>query len=353
MTDLFVDLPMSPSPDLLDGSEVARRYYSRGRRWLQSPYVQMHYVQEGELSASYFIKEMSHSKLQRIVLEGAPGQGKSTVTQYVCQVMRMQLLDMVDAVNALPEIHKHAQIRIPFRVDLRDLAKWLSGIDPFQSKIIQLEEKETRSLEGLLAAQVRYSSGGHAFNVSDLTAIAKVSHLFIALDGFDEVADVELRKRLVDEISKGINRLSNAGGYSVQTVVTSRPVAFAKSVRFPREQWDYFELLPLERTQVDEYTSKWMTAKGLKENEKNALRRLLDTKLKEAHTQYLAKNPMQLTILLSLIHNRGASLPEKRTAMYDAYMDMFFSRESEKSDVVRDNRDVLIDIHRFLAWTRN
>ncbi|WP_128931936.1 NACHT domain-containing protein [Bradyrhizobium zhanjiangense] len=93
-----------------------------------------------------------------------------------------------------------------------------------------------------------------------------------------------------------------------------------------------------------------MHAKGLKESEKNQLRRLLDTKLKEAHTQYLAKNPMQLTILLSLIHNRGASLPEKRTAMYDAYMDMFFSRESEKSDVVRDNRDVLIDIHRFLAW---
>ena len=36
-------------------------------------------------------------------------------------------------------------------------------------------------------------------------------------------------------------------------------------------------------------------------------------------------------------------------------MDMFFSRESEsreseKSDIVRDNRDLLIDIHRFLAW---
>lgn len=59
---------------------------------------------------------------------------------------------------------------------------------------------------------------------------------------------------------------------------------------------------------------------------------------------------MQLTILLSLIHSRGPSLPDKRTSMYDAYMEMFFSRESEKSSVVRDNRDLLIDIHRFLAW---
>ncbi len=37
--------------------------------------------------------------------------------------------------------------------------------------------------------------------------------------------------------------------------------------------------------------------------------------------------------------------------MYDTYMDLFFSRESEKSEIVRDHRDLLIDIHRFLAWT--
>jgi hypothetical protein len=108
--------------------------------------------------------------------------------------------------------------------------------------------------------------------------------------------------------------------------------------------------LPLERRQVDEYAVKWMKARGLKSIEQSQLRRVLDAKLQETHTQFLAKNPMQLTILLWLIHNRGASLPEKRTAMYDAYMDMFFSRESEKSDIVRDNRELLIDIHRFLAW---
>ncbi len=349
MTDLFVDLPMSPSPELQDAPEGVRRHHLF-RPFGLTHFQYVHYAYEEQLSASYFINHMPRSGSNRIVLEGAPGQGKSTVTQYVCQVMRMQLLDMTDALTVLPDNHRHAQIRIPFRVDLRDLAKWLAGLDPFQPKLVQLDEREPRSLEGLLAGQVRHSSGGHSFSVSDLTAVAKASHIFLALDGFDEVADVESRQRLVDEISKGTNRLSNAGGYSVHTIVTSRPVAFAKSVRFPRDQWDYFELLPLERRQVDEYTTKWMRAKGLKDTEQNQLRRLLDTKLREAHTQYLAKNPMQLTILLSLIHNRGASLPEKRTAMYDAYMDMFFSRESEKSDVVRDYRDILIDIHRYLAW---
>lgn len=351
MTELFVDLPMTFAEDALD-IETDRRlrriqnsYSSNGVYWTPR------YFPGGELdSANFFIRDTHDNQLSRIVLEGAPGQGKSTVTQYVCQVMRMHLLSKEADIEALPAEYKGIKIRVPFRVDLRDLAKWIGGIDPFQSKKVELNDNEPRSLEGFLAGQVRFISGGHEFDVSDLTAVAKVSHLFLALDGFDEVADVALREKLVSEITKGTNRLMNAGGYSIQTIVTSRPAAFAKSIRFPRDQWAYFALLPLGRRQVDEYSEKWMKAKGLKEAERLQLSRILDSKLKEAHTQFLAKNPMQLTILLSLIHNRGASLPEKRTAMYDAYMDMFFSRESEKSEIVRDNRELLIDIHRFLAW---
>jgi hypothetical protein len=43
-------------------------------------------------------------------------------------------------------------------------------------------------------------------------------------------------------------------------------------------------------------------------------------------------------------------LPDKRTALYDYYMDLFFNREAEKSAVVRDHRELLINIHRYLAW---
>ena len=59
---------------------------------------------------------------------------------------------------------------------------------------------------------------------------------------------------------------------------------------------------------------------------------------------------MQLAILLSLIHKRGSSLPDKRTALYDSYIELFFDRESDKSVAVRDNRDILLQIHRYLAW---
>ena len=43
-------------------------------------------------------------------------------------------------------------------------------------------------------------------------------------------------------------------------------------------------------------------------------------------------------------------MPDKRTALYDNYVDLFFSRESEKSAIVREHRDLLKDIHCYLAW---
>ena len=53
----------------------------------------------------------------RIVIEGAPGQGKSTVTQYVCQIHRMLLLRRAE-LDRVPKERLPGQARIPFRVDL-------------------------------------------------------------------------------------------------------------------------------------------------------------------------------------------------------------------------------------------
>jgi hypothetical protein len=77
---------------------------------------------------------------------------------------------------------------------------------------------------------------------------------------------------------------------------------------------------------------------------------VLSEKLQQPHVRDLARNPMQLAIFLALISVQGASLPDKRTALYDNYIEIFLNREAEKSFVVRDYRDVLVQIHRHLAW---
>ena len=290
------------------------------------------------------------ARLPHIVLEGAPGQGKSTITQYVCQVHRMTLLKDAEAIEKLPPEHREVASRLPIRIDLRDFATWLGKQDPFAGD----EKKEPpvawrKSLESFIAALIGFLSGGTTFTTDDLVAVFKISSVLIVLDGLDEVADINRRHEVVEEIMKGIQRLE-ANAASLQTVITSRPAAFANSPGMPPDRYPYFHLASLTQSQINQYADKWLRVRHIDGKEASYFRKTLKEKLEYPHLRDLARNPMQLTILLSLILTRGSSLPDKRTALYDSYVDLFFNRESEKSPVVREHRDLLIDIHRYLAW---
>ena len=206
-----------------------------------------------------------------------------------------------------------------------------------------------KSLESFLAALITHHSGGAEFTPSDLWAVSKLSPILLVLDGLDEVADIPMRHKVVEEIIRGVSRLEEIAE-SLQVVVTSRPAAFANSPGFPEKSFPHFELDSITRPLIDEYAEKWIKAKGLGARDRGDVKRILREKLDQPHLRDLARNPMQLTILLSLIHQRGSSLPDKRTNLYDNYVDLLFSREAEKTAVVRDHRDLLIDIHRHLAW---
>lgn len=356
LLDLFVDLPIArPNGGIRRPSNDT--YYGRRTHITGIDDIEFYEV-TGEAhrrrplpnAASFLLRNPLDSRIRKIVLEGAPGQGKSTITQYLCQANRIRLLQNEKEQNTLPEYVKDCPVRIPFRVDLRDYASWVSGRNPFVAVEGSAPTPSGQtSLESFIAAQVSHESGGHAFTVSDLTFIAKSSHIAIVLDGLDEVAKIEIRKRVIEEINKSATRL-HSNARSILFVVTSRPSAFANSPGFSSEEWMHLEIQSMTLSQISEYSDKWMTARNLPSRERFDFKKLLKEKLDQPHTRDLSRNPMQLTILLALIQLRGLSLPDKRTTLYDSYMEHFFNREAEKSSVVRDHRDLLIDIHRYLAW---
>ena len=174
-------------------------------------------------------------------------------------------------------------------------------------------------------------------------------YTLIVLDGLDEVAEIRQRERVIEEITSAVSRLK-AVAASLQVVVTSRPTAFINSPVLPRHTFATYSLESLTRPLIAEYAERWLRSREIDESDASDVRQILNDKLDEPHLRDLARNPMQLAILLSLIHRRGTSLPDKRTALYDNYIDILFDRESEKAAVVRDNRDLLIRIHRYLAW---
>lgn len=284
-----------------------------------------------------------------VVLEGAPGQGKSTVSQYLCQVHRLLLLNKESDLRLVSQDCIPIDLRIPFRIDIRDYATWLQGKNPFSENYSDPLPPETSLvLEKFIVAQVSRFTGA-SFSVEDLRWISSNSKILIVLDGFDEVADVGVRKRIVAEVNEAAVRMKH-GSLSCQIIVTSRPTAFANSPGFPRDKWEYMELLPLSRESMMSYAERWLDARGADPREVREMKNALRESLVHAHVRDLAKNPMQLSILLALMNAQGTSLPNKRTALYDKYIDVFLNRESEKSEIIRHRRDLILQIHGYMAW---
>ena len=356
LLNLFIDVPVT-MPDS-SGSKPQQRTASTifraiAQETTTEPSMREYRVRPELLTAgaaTLLLHPLAQRYLHRVVIEGAPGQGKSTIVQYICQIHRRRILNENINDPRIPPSHRESPVRLPLKIDCRDFATWLNRHDPFAADDSPNPPEQWHgSLESFLARQIVHHSGGAPFTVDDLHAVAKLSAVLLVFDGLDEVADFDRRRMVVEEISRGVNRLKD-GTASIQTIVTSRPAAFTDSPGLPETDFCHLHLSSIGRQLINEYAEKWLTARRLDGKEASDVRRILQAKLDQPHLRELARNPMQLAILLSLVHTRGGSLPDKRTALYDNYVDLFFSREAEKSSLVRDHRDLLIDIHRYLAW---
>ena len=360
ITDLFVDIPI--------GHKISRRDWDQARNntkvtreireYLDQLYEYDEYDDEFDFPfkheglAAGFLSHMPFgSGVSRFVLEGAPGQGKSTVTQFLCQANRIKLLPTRHSeLRSVKKVFVSAPTRAPFRVDLRDYAAWVSGRHPYaKAGEVAPPDEGQRSLESFLTMQIAWHSGGLELSQHDLLDFLVRAHSVVVLDGFDEVADIATRARVVEEICAAADRL-DAHALSLQIIVTSRPAAFANSPGFPEDDWVHLELSDLKRSNIDAYQEKWSETQDLTQVEKRALKSTLDEKLRLPHLRDLARNPMQLAILLQLMHVQGAALPDKRTALYEEYMKIFLNREVEKKQIAGDHRELILSIHGLLAW---
>lgn len=284
----------------------------------------------------------------RILIEGAPGQGKSTVTQFLCQVNRGVFLQKEGFLERLPKRWRPKTLRVPIRADLRDYATWLQGQSPFGAQRGSARIGD-QSLDSFLAALVSFGAGGIPFDVNDLHASFEGIRLLLVLDGFDEVADPDTRVAMAREVNACLGRLE-ATCLSVHALVTTRPSALITTPVFNDKNWSTFELQNLSGELAKEYAEKWAKIKRLSSADAEELLEILTHKIEEPHIRELARNPMQLAILATLINIQSDSLPSKRTALYADYIRIFFDRESQKSSLVKAHRSLLIMIHEYLAF---
>lgn len=352
--DLFTDVPIKVKK-LDENNRSLKRtieYFDRYTR-KEVHFNEMLYIEAVETlgAANFLLHPKVQNEIERVLLEGGPGQGKSTISQYICQVHRVRLLKKDKDIDLIPDVIKQSPVRLPFKFDLRHIAMWVESKNPYQSRLAEEYFKQIwkNSLESFIIGHVIYHSQIDSFTIDDLLAILKNSFILFVFDGFDEIADLKVRKDVIEFINKGVNRIRE-NSRSLQIVITSRPAAFYDTIGFSVDEYPHFQLTDITSNTISEYVDKWVKISRLDSRESAEIKRLVDEKLQLPHLKDLAKSPMQLAIFISLLRTRGESLPNKRTALYDSYIDLFFNRESEKNSTIRDHRDLIIDIHQYLAW---
>ena len=285
------------------------------------------------------------------VVRGAPGQGKSTLGQYVCQVHRAEFLKHPDYLGGQRPGLKADKPRLPLRAELQDYAVWMDGGDPLGDGDAQpARRKRPRpcSVEAFLAYVMHHRSGGLPATVSTVMDVLGRFAMLIVLDGLDEVPEKDARARIVGEINEFTGRLADAA-VPQQVIVTTRPNA--SGLPEPSsETFDTIELMDLSPALRQEYLRKWADAHSIHGPDRRKLQRIFDQRTAEPHIAQLADNPMQLTILLYLIHRCQEAVPERRTELYTAYMETLFDREQAKPSLVRKYRKDLEEITAFLGW---
>ncbi|NED54623.1 hypothetical protein G3I24_27475 [Micromonospora aurantiaca] len=337
LVDFFVDVKVTQQA--APRNAVDRFVSSHDRR-----------IHENAGAVEYMLK----TTIPLTYLLGVPGQGKSTLGQYLCQAHRAAILpgDMLG--DKKPPHEAIADPKLPLRVDLKDYAEWLSGHDPFGEeeppRKPKLRRRDQRSLDLFLAALCSALSGGRRVTVEQVQSLLARYPTLLVLDGLDEVADPSLRNVVVEQINITSTRMgAETSTRRFQVLVTARPNASS----LPEPDKDIFQTLrlePLTQQLQRQFVTKWADANQIHGVARRKLYRTFQSRTAIDHIAQLADNPMQLTILLFLISRKGEAVPVSRTPLYTDYMETLLSREVDRKQIERDQVPRVTEVTSFLGW---
>jgi hypothetical protein len=278
----------------------------------------------------------------KIVIIGGPGQGKSTLGQYLAQVHRKILLKGPEELELLPRESSEAKEpgfvpdtpRVPFRVVLKYFAQWLT------------DSPHHENVEAYLAEQI---GRGAARSVSseEVQTILRACACLVIFDGLDEVTEPDLRDRLLNQVETFLGRTEQLGA-NLQVIATSRPTGYSE--QFDSEQFWHLDLQPMSVKKVRDYAQRWVRIKVPVEEEQRRVLDTLEECLQEEHTRSLLTTPLQVTIVLIIIKDGGRP-PAQREALFHEYWGTIFRREKAKAKgVIRTEESLLFDLHSYLGY---
>ncbi|XNN88932.1 NACHT domain-containing protein [Curtobacterium flaccumfaciens] len=267
------------------------------------------------------------SRQKRLALVGGPGQGKSTVTQFLAQLYRASFLkdfgvDLDDDTRraAQATFSRAEEIglplpsgrRWPVRVVLPDLADALSS-------------GATRSVLQHIAQEVS-SKANADIDQNDLLRWLQAYPWIVMFDGLDEVPSSANRAELIAALRDFYSAAKSVDADLI-TISTTRPQGYDGEYG----KVEHIDLIPLPQSVALEFADTFLEARnGAGADINDRTKALLRQAIQQPATQRLFESPLQATILAILIERLGHA-PGDRWRLFSSYYQVITQREQEKT----------------------
>ena len=288
----------------------------------------------------------------RFLVVGGPGQGKSTLGQFLCQLYRAEILkdqprtmmpratqdalDLFLAQSSAAGLDLPTARRFPVRIVL----------DQFASA---LNRHEATSVLSYLVKRLNTLTESTC-SVEDLRRWLGAYPWLIILDGLDEVPPSSNRGEVMREIERFWQEVAQRDA-DVLVVATTRPQGYNDD--FSPDHYRHFYLLPLSKARALHYAERLTEVKYGSEPERKAhvLDRLRKACDGEA-TVRLMRSPLQVTIMTTLVDQIGEP-PQERWRLFHEYYEVIYRRETERdipaSRILQQRKTEVNDIHHQAA----
>ena len=255
---------------------------------------------------SHVVWDYLSSKKQpgkKLVILGAPGSGKTTLLKNIALVL---------AANRKSDQKTRVNNKLPILLFLREHADAIAG-----NPNIHLSEVVQLALE-----KYEITPPPKWFD-----KYLKSGYCIVMLDGLDEVADPDIRKKVVVWVEKQIVSYP-----SNHFIVTSRPFGYREN---QLNGVNVLEVLPFNIKQVKQFIDNWYLANEIQSHQKNdeGVRIKAKEGAEDLFTRLrktpilldLAVNPLLLT-MIATVHRYRSSLPGRRVELYKEICEVFLGK---------------------------
>jgi len=288
----------------------------------------------------------------RYVLIGGPGQGKTTIGQFICQLYRVSLFNdskvflTPEAKEVITEVSEQCisdEIKLPLcrRFPIRIV------LNEYASVIASMDKNSPQTVLAFILNKIKQKTNCEV-SYGDFKSWLKNYPWLLVLDGLDEVPASSNREELLNTVSDFLIDVSQLDA-DIMIIATSRPQGYDKSRDFSAQYYQHYYLSPLSAQKALFYGSRLAKARYCGDQERiNKVITRLERATKQAETVRLMRSPLQVTIMATLVDNIGQP-PQERWRLFKEYYEVIGRREKERdipaADIIRDYKPDIDALH--------